>query len=43
MNASASGIEIAAGDGLHSLLGSTMGALNHKQAAARKLLKGVEN
>lgn len=36
------GIEIAAGDGLHSLLGSTMGALNHKQAAARKLLKGVE-
>merc|ERR1719375_1582414 len=36
------GIEIEAGDGLHSLIGSTMGALDHKQAAVRKLLKGVE-
>merc|ERR1719375_2171912 len=36
------GIEIEAGDGLHSLIGSTMGALDHKQAAVKSLLKGVE-
>merc|ERR1719375_1703914 len=36
------GIEIEAGDGLHSLIGGTMGALDHKQTAVKKLLKGVE-